>query len=130
MKKRFLSVSDGKSGAKPGKRLVSRKVVMALCVTALMVAICAQTVFASSFGTPVQIKSNVNADSSMGALVGAIRKLFTLVGGALGAWGVGMFALAVKNEEPESKQKAIMCILAGIVLMSLKIILTSVGIIG
>lgn len=41
-----------------------------------------------------------------------------------------MLGLALKNDEPESKQKAIMVIVSGVVLFGLLTILKAAGIIG
>ena len=77
----------------------------------------------------VDIATRMDATSAMGSLIGSILEIFRLGGAAIAAWGGGLFAMSVKNEEPESKQKAIMCMLGGIVLMNIKVILEAMGII-
>ena len=79
---------------------------------------------------------SVNTDLS-GGMTGAVSNIISVVlsfamyiGIALGVWGGVMFGLAVKNEEPESKQKALMTLIAGIVLMGLKSLMTAIGFIG
>lgn len=73
---------------------------------------------------------NVDADTIVGQLMGIVLLVATFAGGVLLLWGFVMFALSVKNDEPESKQKAFLCIISGAVLLSLRMILKAAGIIA
>lgn len=49
------------------------------------------------------------------------------VGVVIFSWGLGELILAFKDDRPEDKTKAILKIVAGIVLISIEIILTQLG---
>ena len=78
----------------------------------------------------VTINEGLEASDAYGKILGIIMGVATWVGGAILIWGLVMFGLAIKNDEPESKQKALMCTFGGLVLVCLKTILTSAGILG
>lgn len=73
---------------------------------------------------------NVDADKMVGQVLGIIMLVARFAGAALLIWGLVMFGLSVKNDEPESKQKALLCCIAGIILISLRSILKAAGIIS
>jgi hypothetical protein len=78
----------------------------------------------------VTISSGLDAESAYGSILGIIMGVATWAGGAILIWGLVMFGLAIKNDEPESKQKALMCTFGGLVLVCLRTILQTAGIIG
>lgn len=78
----------------------------------------------------VTIKTDLDATTAYGNILGIIMGVATWVGGAILIWGLVMFGLAIKNDEPESKQKALMCTFGGLVLVCLKAILTKAGILA
>ena len=78
----------------------------------------------------VTVSSNLNAQTAYGKILGIIMLVATWVGGAILLWGLVMFGLAIKNDEPESKQKALMCTFGGLVLVCLKTILVAAGLIA
>lgn len=59
------------------------------------------------------------AANMVGKLLGYIFGIFQYIGILLLAWGVGQLVLAFKNEDGDSKSRAIMLILSSIVLMSI-----------
>lgn len=72
--------------------------------------------------------------TDMGVLVGGIAsvilQIFQYIGVLLLIWGVGQLVLAFKNEDADSKSRAMMLILASIALIGLKALLVGVGIIS
>ena len=88
-------------------------------------------VYADTTVEAVQLnRNNVDADTMVGQVLGIIMLVAQFAGGAMLLWGLVMFGLAIKNDEPESKQKALLCCIAGIVLLSLRAILKAAGIIS
>ena len=80
---------------------------------------------------PVQIGASAeNPDTIIGSVLGIILFATRYIGAALIIWGLVMFGLSIKNDEPESKQKALMTTFAGVVVFSLKWILQTAGITG
>lgn len=80
---------------------------------------------------PVQIGASADdPDTIIGSVLGIILFATRYIGAALIIWGLVMFGLSIKNDEPESKQKALMTTFAGVVVFSLKWILQTAGITG
>lgn len=69
-----------------------------------------------------------NPESIIESVLGIILFATRYIGAALIIWGLVMFGLSIKNDEPESKQKALMTTFAGVVVFSLKWILQTAGI--
>lgn len=69
-----------------------------------------------------------NPDAIIGSVLGIILFATKYIGAALIIWGLVMFGLSIKNDEPESKQKALMTTFAGVIVFSLKWILQTAGI--
>ena len=70
------------------------------------------------------------ADGEMEAIVtqllGVILQVFFYIGILLLAWGVGMLVLAFKNEDADSKSRAMMLLVVAIALIGLKPLLQAV----
>ena len=66
----------------------------------------------------------------IGQVLGIILYVANFLGSALILWGLVMFGLSIKNDEPESKTKALMCTFAGVLLFSLRFVLKMAGIIS
>ena len=94
---------------------------------------------ASSFGFGVvyadesinaaTVISGQDSTTIVGQILGIILKVATFIGSALLIWGLVMFGLAIKNDEPESKQKSLMTAFSGVILISLRAILKAACII-
>lgn len=78
----------------------------------------------------VTINQDAGTTEIFGRLLGMVIWITRFVGGFLLLWGIVMFAMALKNDEPESKQKAILAFVSGAVLLGLQQILVSAGIIS
>lgn len=79
--------------------------------------------------TPVLAAGETNVDSLIGSIVGIILTMFRYVGIVLLVWGVAQFVMAMKRSDSESKGDAIQTIIASIVLIGLKTVVTSLGIV-
>lgn len=91
--------------------------VKALCATASAAAVCgafSPTVLASG-GT-----GGVDADELVGKLVEYIFKIFFYIGVLLLAWAIGQLVLAFKNEDADSKSRAMMLLVVAIILMGIQ----------
>lgn len=58
------------------------------------------------------------ADDMMGTLIGYVCKIFFYIGALLMVWGIGQLVLAFKNEDADSKSRAMMVLVCAILLMS------------
>lgn len=69
------------------------------------------TVYADPTGT---------LDSTLGKIVDMVLSIFRYIGIILALWGVGSLVMAFKNEDADSKSRAIMSLVVGVILMFLK----------
>ena len=69
----------------------------------------------------------VNPDEMVGNLIGIVCSIFTYIGILLLVWGIGQLVLAFKNEDADSKSRAMMLLIASVVLMSVRTIITNLG---
>ena len=60
------------------------------------------------------------ADAMVGKLVGIICTIFRYIGILLAVWAVGSLILAFKNEDADSKSRAMMLLIVSIVLIVIK----------
>lgn len=63
----------------------------------------------------------------MNKVANLIYDIFKYVGFVLALWGVGQLILAFKNEDADSKSRAIMCIVAGVALFTFKTFAAKLG---
>ncbi len=77
------------------------------------------------------IAMQANADGKAGTIVsnllGYVFGIFFYIGIMLLAWGIGQLVLAFKNEDGDSKSRAIMLIIASIILMGISQIFNGLG---
>lgn len=64
--------------------------------------------------------STSTLESTLGKVVGVVFDLFRYIGIVLALWGVGSLVMAFKNEDADSKSRAIMSLVVGLVLMFLE----------
>ena len=69
-----------------------------------------------------------NGSALMGKILDVITTIFTYIGILLLAWSIGMLVLAFKNEDADSKSRAMMLLVVSVVLIGLDGILNLVGI--
>lgn len=78
----------------------------------------------------VTVKTDVDINAAMNGVVSWMITAVQFVGVILLVWGVAMLSLSIKNDEPESKQRAIMQIVAGGFAVGIITILKAVGVIA
>lgn len=91
------------------------------------------TIFSAfAFGESVTITatSNVNANDLMGQIIGTILTITRFVGIALVIYGVYEIVMSFMQNQPEAKTKGIIMALAGVVMIALKSVLQSLGLVG
>lgn len=98
------------------------KVKMIQAGSALATSLCCMSMFSMAA---------VNATDIFSTLVGYICQIFMYIGIILLVWAVGQLVLAFKNEDADSKTRAVMVMVCSIILMSvgqiIKTILDSTG---
>lgn len=57
-------------------------------------------------------------DGMFGKLIGYVAKIFFYIGSILLIWSIGQLVLAFKNEDADSKSRAIMVLVCSLLLMS------------
>ena len=90
---------------------------------------CSAFELAGEIGIKEDGTAGKNPGETIGWIIGLILKIGQYFGAAVMLWGIVQFAMSLKNDEPESKQKATMIIVAGVVLLTLRSLLVGVGII-
>lgn len=97
------------------------KTLCTVASAAVVSGVMAPMAFASST-TPVNAK-DVVAD-----LVNIVFDIFFYIGVLLLAWSIGMLVLAFKNEDADSKSRAMMLLVVSCVLMGIKTLFNTLGI--
>lgn len=64
----------------------------------------------------------------MSQLIRIVERLFIYIGVALAVWGIGQFVLSIKNDDADSKARALKVIIAAICALSIGTITTALGI--
>lgn len=103
----------------------------AIILTYLSVMALSMGVFASSTSDSIQISTeDVKAENLVAKLAGTILDIFRWIGVLLLIWSVGQVVMAFKNEDADSKSRAMMMAIVSIMLITLKTILKAIGIIS
>ncbi len=126
--KRSLDVISGKIVMMQEEKKCKCRKCMATFVRPMNMLMIAFMFFALS-ATPVMAAGDTSVDSLIGTIVGIILTMFRYVGIVLLVWGVAQFVMAMKRSDSESKGDAIQTIIAAIVLIGLKTVVTSLGIV-
>ena len=126
--KRSLDVISGKIVMMQEEKKCRCRKCMATFVKPMNMLMIAFMFFALS-ATPVMAAGDTSVDSLIGTIVGIILTMFRYVGIVLLVWGVAQFVMAMKRSDSESKGDAIQTIIAAIVLIGLKTVVTSLGIV-
>lgn len=87
------------------------------CLMTAGVTLSAMPIFAMAGG----------ADDMFGTLVGYVCKIFFYIGAILLVWAVGQLVLAFKNEDADSKSRAVMVLVCAVLLMSIGTIYDTVA---
>ena len=126
--KRSLDVISGKIVMMQEEKKCRCRKCMATFIRPMNMLMIAFMFFALS-ATPVMAAGDTSVDSLIGTIVGIILTMFRYVGIVLLVWGVAQFVMAMKRSDSESKGDAIQTIIAAIVLIGLKTVVTSLGIV-
>lgn len=73
--------------------------------------------------------TTVDADKLVGRILGFIIKIFFYVGVILLLWAIGQLVFAFKNDDADSKTKAAMLLVVSVILMAIKPVFDSLGLI-
>jgi len=65
-------------------------------------------------------------DGMFGNILGLITKVFFYIGAVLLAWAIGQLVLAFKNEDADSKSRAVMVLVCAVMLMSINTIYNAI----
>lgn len=76
------------------------------------------------------INKDLDSDALMGGIIDTVLQVFQWIGILLLVWGIGQLIMAFKNEDADSKSRAIMMIVSSVLLIGLKGLLNIVGIIA
>lgn len=98
--------------------LKSFKAKNLLCIALAVIMLCS-----SIFSVALAAGS---AESIIGKVLGIVLQIFLYIGVVLLVWSIGMLILAFKNEDADSKTRAIMLLIVSIVLIGLKPLVTGV----
>lgn len=71
-----------------------------------------------------------DAEDLVTSLLGYVFAIFRYIGWLLLAWGVGQLVLAFKNEDADSKSRAMMLLIVAIILTSIGTIFNGLGVTG
>lgn len=86
--------------------------------------------FADGFDSVTPTATSASATSLMGKIIGILLTITRFVGVALVIYGVYEIVMSFMQNQPEAKTKGIVMALAGVVMIALKSILQSVGVVG
>lgn len=64
-----------------------------------------------------------NTKQIIGNVLGYVMAIFRYIGYVLAAWGVGQLVLAFKNDDADSKSRAIMTIVAAVALVGIGVLM-------
>lgn len=78
----------------------------------------------------IAIDENTGMETVANGIVGTILDIFRWIGVILAIWGTGQLVLAFRNDDADSKTRAVMLIVAAIALIGLKTLLTAANFIN
>lgn len=99
-----------------------------LALVASAAAILPSTAVMETFAT--KINTNVDEDGLMGGVLDIIFKIFRYIGILLLVWSIGMLVLAFKNEDADSKSRAMMMMVVSVVLVGIEAVVRLTGLIS
>ena len=84
------------------------------------------SIFAFSYGGAASTNGDVDIANIIGAFLGYVQDVFIVIGILLIAWGIGQLALAFKDDNPESKSRAMMMIATAAILVGIGSLMGSI----
>lgn len=107
-----------------------KKAAVVTYFTSLAISMNALATPAPTGSVTVTLGDDVSSDSLIGSAIGVILTFIRGVGVILLVWGFAQLILAFKNEDADSKSRAIMAIMVGVALTALKTLLKAMNIIS
>jgi hypothetical protein len=99
-----------------------------LPVTSFTMGVCVASMPVYAAGNEADTSEiETKASGFIDNLVSIIGLFGKYIGAALGAWGVIQLALAFKNEDADSKSRALMLIIAAIILFNVQAVINMLG---
>ena len=95
-------------------------------VSGAMIAAMTMPVFAGG----ITVQQNIDPLAVIGTIAGYLLSILQAVGLVFIVWGGFQFGMAMKDEDAASKSKAILVLVAGIIMVGLKAVLKGFGIIA
>ena len=83
------------------------------------VALCASVLSVCGIAIPTAFADESTTDKIVGSIIDVIVDIFKYIGIILLVWSVGMLVLAFKNEDADSKSRAIMLLVVSLVLIGI-----------
>lgn len=90
------------------------------------VALSASVLSVCGIAVPVAFADEAATDKIVGSIIDVIVDIFKYIGIILLVWSVGMLVLAFKNEDADSKSRAIMLLVVSLVLIGIGAFLTPI----
>lgn len=116
--------------SKIAKKFNVKKAAVVTYFTSLAISMNALATPAPTGSVTVTLGDDVSSDSLIGSAIGVILTFIRGVGVILLIWGFAQLILAFKNEDADSKSRAIMALMVGVALIALKTLLKSMNIIS
>lgn len=91
------------------------------------IALCTIAIFAVFLCFIIMPVFADTASDMVAKLVDVICQIFLYIGILLTVWGIGMLVLAFKNEDADSKSRAMMLLVVSVMLLSIKPVVDSLG---
>lgn len=91
-----------------------------LCSTGIIVSGMSNVCFAGGNSNSGSSATSGDASGIINNIGNKIYEVFKYIGFILTLWGIGQLILAFKNEDADSKSRAIMCIVSGVILFALQ----------
>ena len=109
---------------------LGKKFAIATSAMSAMALATASTALADDWDTVTVADGSANAKEMMGKIIGILLTISRFVGVALVVYGVYEIVMSFMQNQPEAKTKGIVMALAGIVMTTLKSVLSALGVIS
>lgn len=78
---------------------------------------------AAGVSVPIALAEDNATDKVIGKILDVVTQLFFYIGIVLACWSIGMLILAFKNEDADSKSRAIMLLVVSVSLIGIKLLI-------
>lgn len=109
---------------------MNKKLALAGAVATTAFSAMPMTALAGTWEEVTISNNSPDAGALMGKIIGILLTITRFVGVALVIYGVYEIVMSFMQNQPEAKTKGIIMALAGVVMIALKSVLSSLGIIG